>query len=893
MSNDQATRSKVLDIAKSFLVQAPAGSGKTSILVQRFLKALANAQTGPEEIVAITFTRKAAAEMRGRILNALQLATQNPPTSAYDLMLWKLAKDVLERDAREGWQLLNNPARLKIQTIDALCAGITKQMPILSRFGAQPQIEQQPQLLYEAAVDQLLQTLDHAPAAANGALFKLLQHLDNDRIKVKHLLTQMLAHRDHWLPTIAVHMNSQHLRQHLEQGLIFACEEALEDLNALVPPVLDVAVMSQEEPQTVSEWLSTIDKLLTVDGAWRKQVTIDQGFAPPSRATNKDEKRRLQECKDAMHAMLDHLRPHEEFRQQLLVLRELPPLSYSDQQWDVVAALLEVLPILAAQLTLMFKDHGKVDFIAVALAALSALQDQDAPSDLSLALDCKIKHILVDEFQDTSHIQFKLLECLTANWDGHDGRTLFLVGDPMQSIYRFRQAEVGLFLKAKQQGIGNVTLEFAQLTVNFRSTANIMQWINRIFTASFPQFDNKTLGAITYMSAHAADQNAQDDKAVEFVTVDDVNEPAAIVKIITQVRQQMPDCSIAILTRAKSHVSKILPALSAAEIPYQAVELETLSKRSLIQDLLAVSKALLHLDDRIAWLAILRAPWCALTLAELQLFAQYESTIFAAIQCKALITGLNVEAQIRVTRVAEAMRDAIALLGHLKFSQVVQRVHCNLGVFGSARHASAGSELTAFFTLLESLDHTFDIYEPTFLLRQLDRLFLEHEYVAPNAVQVMTIHKAKGLEFDVVILPGLSKSTRHQDQQLLLLEQRDYEHEYLLLAPIRAADQKEDAIYKYLAWCERQREEYETLRQLYVAFTRAKAKLYCLADVSDTGTVSGMIKKIWSQVADEFVINEAHAAVTMQRNTTLQRLPNLWFEQADHRFKDPLNLSSV
>ena len=161
------------------------------------------------------------------------------------------------------------------------------------------------------------------------------------------------------------------------------------------------------------------------------------------------------------------------------------------------------MPILAAQLSLVFRQHGMVDFSEISQQALRALGEDDAPTDLALALDYRIQHLLVDEFQDTSQSQYRLLERLTTSWQVDDGRSLFLVGDPMQSIYRFRAAEVGLFLKAQQQGIGEIPLESLQLSANFRSQAGIVEWVNHTFDSIFPANADISLGAVPYYPSHA------------------------------------------------------------------------------------------------------------------------------------------------------------------------------------------------------------------------------------------------------------------------------------------------------------------------------------------------------------------------------------------------------
>ena len=107
---------------------------------------------------------------------------------------------------------------------------------------------------------------------------------------------------------------------------------------------------------------------------------------------------------------------------------------------------------------MVFRAERVIDFMELGIAAREALGQIDNPSEVAYRMDSRIEHLLVDEFQDTSRAQFELLLKLTSGWQPADGRTLFLVGDPMQSIYRFRQAEVGLFGAAEEQGIGDLLL---------------------------------------------------------------------------------------------------------------------------------------------------------------------------------------------------------------------------------------------------------------------------------------------------------------------------------------------------------------------------------------------------------------------------------------------------
>ena len=148
IDGDQKARLKAINPDKSFIAKAPAGSGKTGLLVMRYLKLLSQADF-PEEIVAITFTRKSSTEMRNQIKDVLKSAyVDKVPENKFEEDQIKLAKDVLKRDKEHQWSLLDSPERLRIQTIDGLSAFLTKRMPLLAKFGAQPEVTDDAEHLY-------------------------------------------------------------------------------------------------------------------------------------------------------------------------------------------------------------------------------------------------------------------------------------------------------------------------------------------------------------------------------------------------------------------------------------------------------------------------------------------------------------------------------------------------------------------------------------------------------------------------------------------------------------------------------------------------------------------------------------------------------------------------
>ena len=227
---DQSEREQALRPDQSFIVQAPAGSGKTGLLIQRYLRLLSLADA-PEEIIAITFTRKAAAEMQGRILAALEGAARAArPASRHDAEILALARAALRRAEQQGWQIMDNPARLRIQTIDSLAASLTRQMPLLARLGTQPETVEDAAGLYQQAAHNTLATLERG-AAWPAAMASLIAHLDNDLPRIRTLIVDMLAKRDQWLAYVV----AAHDREAMEQALAALIEAQLARIAGLFP----------------------------------------------------------------------------------------------------------------------------------------------------------------------------------------------------------------------------------------------------------------------------------------------------------------------------------------------------------------------------------------------------------------------------------------------------------------------------------------------------------------------------------------------------------------------------------------------------------------------------------------------------------------------------------
>jgi len=868
---DRTARALAIEPGVSCIVQAPAGSGKTTLLTLRYLRLLAVVER-PEQIVAITFTRKAAAEMRYRIGAALALAAKPLPEGADERArdLHRLAAAALARSAERGWGLESNPARLHVQTIDGLNHWLARRLPLAAAIGGSSDVVDDARPLYEEAARRTVARLDGEGAVADG-LLRLARAVNHEPRQLTRLVADMLGRREMWLPKLLQSGRGTGLRDAIDRLLRQALESALAGIAAELraadwqplfracraalaagapdSPARHLGALSDLPParaELAPAWMALAELLLTAgrEPALRKQVTAKQGFLAAA------EGREWKAAKGEVQAFLGELAAHDGIADTLARLRILPPAALTDGQWERIDALAAVLPHAVAELLTLFAERGSLDHPAVAAAAREALGDEMAPTELALALDYRIRHVLVDEYQDTSEPQARLLEMLVAGWQPGDGRSLFCVGDPMQSIYAFREADVTLFLQAQRQGIGGVGLAAERLGRNFRSSAPIVDWVNATFSALLPASDAFDRGAVRYSPASAVKPGEPGDGVTVHALIDADEHVMAgeVAGIASAALRDEAAPSIAILVRARPSLPPILAALREAGVEYRGVELESLLDRPAIRDLVALLRAMLYECDRTAWLSVLRAPWCGLPLAELFVLANdgHASTIRARLQAD---LGLPDESARRIRHVsrvldaASAARASHALGGWLKSAWLA------LGGPATVKDVSDLSNAELLFGALDRLESECGSHPQVSEIEAAVEGVMASPVGGEDArVQVMTIHRAKGLEFDVVILPDLQRVPRRPDRPLLYwttIATGPGERGIVLAGRSDSveADGAADALEKWMRGLDEEREGLELGRLAYVAVTRARRRLHLVGSAGVTEGAEGPVPK--------------------------------------------------
>ncbi len=906
---DWQERERALDVRQSWIVEAPAGSGKTGLLIQRYLKLLADESVEePEQVLAITFTVKATAEMRERVMVQLEAAARGDAIrtdSEFDRATREMADAVLRRDELLGWGLLEHPRRLRIRTIDSVCGEIARMLPVLSGGGGRLTPVDDPTSMYREASRQTLMQLGGPDAELDAALRTVLLHRDGSLVECERLLMEMLPLRNQWGGLVPLlgreEMNDALLDREVLPQLQRALEEVVcagltefaqavpaDFLHALASLATSLAQIEPYErmtspiavcsgkigipstdPADLEHWRALIHLLVTPSGGtWRKSFAKNTlGFETTPQQ------------KKSMKALLEEVAHRDDLLRSIEKVNRLPPAVYPKDQWVVAKALFRVLSRTLAELKIVFARRAECDFAEWGLLAEVALREDGAVEDLNAALGMKLQHLLVDEMQDTSTSQYELIQLLTQGWDGHS-QTVFLVGDPKQSIYLFRQARVERFVRTMQsQSLGDLPLGHLQLTANFRSQRELVQAFNEDFSLLFPRTVNAASPEeVPYVEAQAVRGSTKSgaqsavwhtqllaaDQRIEDKSREKRRQAKAQARQVREIIEDwrarpLPEgrtdlWKIAVLVRSRNGLPEIVAELNddtRGSIPFRAVDIEALGERQEVLDLFALTRALLHPADRVAWFAVLHAPWCGLGVADLHILAGEDNPTWAERCMEDVIAErgdlLSEESCTRLARVWPVLRAAEEYRADLTTAQRVERTWRSLGGDAYLKEAEMANA-RRYLQLLDEVEQQAGTMDLRLLQRRLDKLFAEPA-AGTGMVDLMTIHGAKGLEWDVVIVPGLERRVQGNREKLLTWSEIDLNDEraaHIVLAPIAERGEGSKELNAWLRSIDKAREAAERKRLFYVACTRAREELHLFA--SPEMTAKGEISRAYGSL---------------------------------------------
>ena len=826
--SDQSVREEALDPSKSFIVQAPAGSGKTTLLVERYIRLLGTVNQ-PEEVIAMTFTRKAAREMRQRVLNELLHHPEKCATA-------------LARDRNRGWDILKNPQRLKIITIDSFCAQIVRAMPIQSQMGFEYSPEEDTLHLFQEAVRNTLlrvsdQTEDDEIAKA---IADSIARNDNRFENTVELIAKMLNSRDDWVAAIwelcrtsddeitatAALNELNEIRKHFRESFV---EEIFDARNVSLVQAID-----EFQPCLKGASLCGSTSIRTATGValFKNNLITSNNELVTVRGINKNRLEPEFTAKEVKPAYESILKSIDErgLRTAFENLGRLPADPHlQSKQIEVLLADAQTLAITLDELADVFERSGKVDFSEISIAALRALGEEAEPSDLQLELDTKISHLLIDEFQDTSYSQLRLLKRLTSEWEINGGNSFFAVGDPMQSIYQFREAVLKNFTDTFAYGLGDWPLKPLTLTENFRSSPDIVNWVNCKFQTIFGCEDDDIRSEVKFApSTPYQEFEGQVSCDVYVNSKGSLDaETKAVAERVQEIRSLYPSeetCVLLVQTRNK--VQEYLNAFRKLGIGCRGNQIEKLSSVPVVIDLLSIAQALSNINDKVSWAAVCASPLIGLTYAEIESLAANTESGLDFLKREGTST-FDKKAQDRFERFRQAMEVAV-MDSHRPIRSRVERAWLQMGGANAYKGDNVLLNAHRLLTRLEQHDNgTLDVDA----LNDWVEKSHADETNDDADVEVMTIHSAKGLEFDHVLLAKLNAQSRSDDAPFMKVTRTSDD---MLVTAKGIVESERDDLHDFVHHLNHVRDLNENKRLFYVATTRAKKTLSLFATVKPT-----------------------------------------------------------
>ena len=843
MLTDANARARVLNPTVCAAVTASAGSGKTESLALAYLARLAVVDR-PEELLTLTYTRKACAELKQRVLAILSDArSDSEPRSDHEVLRRTIGSKALSRSAAQGWDLERQPDSLRFMTYDAFFQSLATMLPAASGVHESFKVTEDGQALYDEAVNRLMD--GSGDTSTDLAMDYLWAHFDGSEERVRRLLVHMLAFREQWLAAVLGVQRREDLERLFADTLdamlterLASSARAVEDQWPFLLSVLEeqrdyfdpdsqiYLVADQALPLTgdigsLADWKALANWVLTKDGKGRRTFNKHQGFPAKTQVTAAEHG----DCTERKHSLLEWLQSDQssDALAALADVQRLPEERLGADDLETLQALVKVLVMGAVQLQVVFQEQNRCDHIEYAMRALTALGHEDAPSELALRMDAALRHILCDEFQDTNAVQFAALARLVSGWEAGDGRTFIAVGDPKQSIYSFRKANPALFVKACEEGLGELALEPLVLETNFRSDKAVIDWVDAVFGDAFPAKADLQRGGVPHSPSSTVRENTERSGVRLLGVTGDTpeasrqNEARVLVEQIQSVINDNASASVAVLVKSRRAAGPLLEQFAAAGMQVKAIDMFPLASMDAVQDIVSLAKFIMEPSNLQYGFEWLRGRCVGMSLADLDALAETQKGDLAQAVAAANLTN---DGQQRMARVVPIIGAMIRLRGRESVREITEKAWLTLG--GSVYLSNEGERYAVeqVLGLISDLEADNELIVSTFDRRLAVRHGSSLPAEAAN-VEVMTVHRSKGQEYDFVFIPNAGAASRSSERPALLWEEHG---RGVLMAPIPETGREQAEVYEHLYGNEKARTTYELVRQLYVAVTRARVQ---------------------------------------------------------------------
>jgi ATP-dependent helicase/nuclease subunit A len=861
-------------------VMASAGTGKTWLLVTRLVRLLL-AGAKSDAILAITFTRKAAAEMQSRLSERLlTLASLDDESLAEHLREMGIEPDeaVMERAQRLYEILLQSRQTVRTTTFHAFCQEILTRFPLEADVPPGFELLDSGSALTKAAWAAMQAEAGHDP---EGKIARALEHLLDycgSLHGLQRALEAFLEHRGDWwayteTSEAPYHFAMERLQHQLgispttDPMQHFFSEARMRELAEFVTLLAKHPNKGNEQALENLAWARHEELPLAHRFAACREAFLTKQGTPRSRKASK-----AQAAKMGTEGEMRFLELHEGVSQALLATQDE---LIAHETWHACAAWYRAGECLLGHYQRIKTEQRLLDFTDLEWRAYRLLTHSDNALWVQYKLDQRIDHLLVDEFQDTNPTQWHLLLPLLqemAAGQGDKPRSVFLVGDAKQSIYRFRRAEPRLFQAAHEWLDTHLDAHGFPLHISWRSAPAIMESINRVFGEHGPMagklrdftthdtHHRELWGNVTVLPLIES-QESDSEEEQEPQLRNPLHRPRVLPlddryrregeQIARHIRELVDSTTligqdgaarplhygdIMLLVRSRAHVGYYESALRDASIPYLGAERGTLLESLEVSDMVALLEVLITPYNNLSLATVLRSPLFACSDEDLTQLAQQGKGDW---YLRLLELGSGLPEASPLARAAVQLERWRALAGRVPIHDLLDRIFSEGNIIARYQAAfpehlrnRAEANLIRFLQLALEIDSGRYPSLSHFLARLAE--LREDRNEAPDEapvsgggerLRIMTIHAAKGLEAPVVFLADTATSGSSDKAFRTLVHWPATEARPQGFLLVGKQGQQPPLVRESLER-EKLEEQRESANLLYVAITRARQLLF-------------------------------------------------------------------